>query len=104
LCPTVNNIINNQADVNKTFNRDKAVNYKDATDRLFERITAEDLAAELSVSQNAVARARLDPSTRGYRPAPSGWEQAVARLAEIQANRLLALKREIEALIQVAKQ
>jgi hypothetical protein len=64
------------------------VKYKDATDLLFERITATDLAAELGVSQNAIARARLDPTTRDYRPPPAGWRKAVARLA---ARRVAAL-------------
>jgi hypothetical protein len=72
------------------------VNYKEATDRLFERITAEDLAAELGVSQNAVARARLDPTTRGYRPPPPGWEGGAARLAGEFAAELLQLKQELE--------
>lgn len=64
------------------------MDYKEATDRLFERITAADLAKELGVSQNAVARARLDPGTRDYRPPPKGWEVAVARLAEKRATSL----------------
>jgi hypothetical protein len=67
------------------------VDYKRATDRLFERITAEDLAAELGVSQNAVARARLDPATRGYRPSPTGWERGAARLARERIHQLEAL-------------
>lgn len=72
------------------------MNYKEATDRLFERITAEDLATELGVSQNAVARARLDPATRGYRPPPPGWQQAVARLAGNRVRELLKLQQELE--------
>lgn len=72
------------------------VDYKTATDRLFGRITAADLAEEIGVSQNAVARARLDPSTRDYRPPPPGWQAAVARLADTYAAKLLALKKELE--------
>jgi hypothetical protein len=72
------------------------VDYKEVTDRLFERITAEDLAEELGVSQNAIARARLDPTTRGYRPPPTGWEVAVARLAGERAAKLLELQQELE--------
>jgi hypothetical protein len=72
------------------------VDYKEATDRLFERITAADLAEELGVSQNAVARARLDPKTRDYRPAPLGWVAAAAELARQRAGELLQLAREIE--------
>lgn len=72
------------------------MDYRKATDRLFERITAADLAEEIGVSQNAVARARLDPFTRDYRPPPAGWQAAVSELAAKRAEELLALKREIE--------
>jgi hypothetical protein len=72
------------------------MDYKEATDRLFERITAEDLAEELGVSQNAIARARLDPATRGYRPPPAGWQRGAARLAGQRALELLKLKQELE--------
>jgi hypothetical protein len=64
------------------------VDYKEATDRLFGRITAADLADELGVSQNAIARARLDPASRDFRPAPVGWQAAVARLAARRAAEL----------------
>jgi hypothetical protein len=70
--------------------------YKQATDRLLERITTADLARILGVSQNAVARARLDPATRDFRPPPSGWEAAVAKLAGARAEELLELKRRME--------
>lgn len=72
------------------------MDYKEATDRLFERITAEDLAAELGVSPNAIARARLDPTTRGFRPPPGNWQGAVARLAGERAAALLQLKQQLE--------
>jgi hypothetical protein len=75
------------------------VDYKEATDRLFERITAEDLAAELGLSQNAIARARLDPATRGYRPPPAAWEAAVAKVAERRGRDLLDLSRELTKLL-----
>jgi methyltransferase (TIGR00027 family) len=71
------------------------VDYKEATDRLLERITTEDLANELGISQNAIARARLDPATRDFRPPPVGWQAAVARLAGERASRLLRLKTEL---------
>ena len=72
------------------------MDYKDATDRLFERITAADLAQQLGVSQNAVARARLDPATRDYRPPPTSWRAAIARLAAERAAALLELQAELE--------
>ena len=73
------------------------VNYKEATDRLLERITAADLASELGVSLNAIARARLDPATRDFRPPPSGWQTAAARLAGERARQLLELKETLDA-------
>lgn len=68
------------------------MDYKEATDLLFERITAADLAGELGVSQNAVARARLNAATRDYRPPPVAWRAAVARLAERRAAQLLEVR------------
>ena len=67
------------------------MDYKEATDRLFERVTATDLAEELNVSQNAVARARLDPTTRDYRPPPASWRVAISQLARERATALLNL-------------
>lgn len=72
------------------------MDYKEATDRLFERITAADLADELGVSQNAIARARLSPTTRQYRPPPARWRAAIAHLAGERAMELLRLKAEME--------
>jgi len=73
------------------------VDYREATDRLLERITTEDLASELGVPENAIARARLDPATGDFRPPPVGWQAAVARLAGERAARLLRLKTELTA-------
>lgn len=73
------------------------MDYKEATDRLLERITTADLAGELGVSQNAIARARLDPTTRDFRPPPAGWQVAVARLAGERALRLLKLKETLDS-------
>lgn len=73
------------------------MDYKEATDRLLERITTADLASELGVSQNAIARARLDPATRDFRPPPSGWQAAIARLAGERALRLLNLKEMLDS-------
>ena len=73
------------------------MDYKMATDHLLERITTADLASELGVSQNAIARARLDPATRDFRPPPTGWQAAVARLAGEHASRLLQLKEALDS-------
>jgi len=94
----VNKIIHLLRSVNLRIHRvgEQGVDYKEATDRLFDRITAADLAHELGVSQNAVARARLDPSTRDFRPPPYEWKSAVIRIAERRAAELLRLQEELE--------
>ena len=98
--PAVNNVIHWLRFVNSIIHqpRECIVDYKEATDRLFKRITAADLARELGVSQNAVARARLDPATRDYRPPPANWQAAVAGLADHWAGELLKLKDDLERL------
>lgn len=100
----VNNIVHQQGSVNPFIHQAAggAVDYKDATNRLLERITTADLARELGVSQNAIARARLDPATRDFRPPPSGWRAAVSRLAGEQASRLLALKEALDSDVDAA--
>lgn len=72
------------------------VDYKEATDILFKRVTAASLAEALGVSANAIARARLDSTTRDFRPAPASWAKAVALLAEERANELLKLKADLD--------
>lgn len=71
------------------------MDFKEAADRLLERITTADVASELGISQRAIARARLDPGTGDFRPPPADWQAAVARLAGERASRLLRLKAEL---------
>lgn len=68
------------------------MDYKEATDLLFTRITAADLADELGVSQNAVARARLNPDTRDYRPPPTNWESGAVKLVDRRIAELMRLR------------
>ena len=58
------------------------MNFKAATDALFERVTHEDLAVSLGGSVPAIRQARLDPGANAYRSPPEGWEKAVRALAE----------------------
>lgn len=74
---------------------EEGVEYKEATDLLFARITATDVAEELGISHNAVVRARLNSSTRDYRPPPKGWQRVVAKLANQRAEELLELSRNL---------
>jgi hypothetical protein len=69
------------------------MHFKEATDALAGGVTHEELAAELGISVQRIRQARLEPGSAGYRPAPAGWEGAVARLARKRGGELEALAR-----------
>jgi hypothetical protein len=58
------------------------MNFKEATDGLFEPVSHEDLAALLGVSVASIRQARLAANARAHRNPPDKWEDAVIRLAE----------------------
>ncbi len=58
------------------------MNFKEATDGLFDRISHEELADALGVSVAAIRQARLSPAAKAYRTPPREWQDAVIRLAE----------------------
>lgn len=58
------------------------MNFKTATDALFERITHDALASELGVSVPSIRQARLSVKSKSYREPPKNWEQAIKALAE----------------------
>ncbi len=72
------------------------MNFKTATDRLTDRVTATEIAKGCGVVRNTVARARLDPASSAYRSPPEGWEKVLARLARKRCNELKALADELE--------
>lgn len=72
------------------------MNFKDATDALFERVTHEALAEQLGVSVPSIRQARLDPRALAYRQPPDGWDRAVASLAEARARHFQALARRLK--------
>lgn len=61
------------------------MNFKEATDKLFARVSHEDLAEGLGVSVASIRQARLDSAANAHRQPPEGWEPAVIRLAERRA-------------------
>jgi hypothetical protein len=67
-----------------------------AVDRLKRCVTDDEIAAATGVSTNTIRRTRADPSTRNYRPAPAGWQKALARLARERGKELAALAAELE--------
>lgn len=74
------------------------MDFKTATDRLTDRITADDIAAAFDVARNTIARARLDRSNPGYRPPPEQWEPVLAQMAREWSRRFAALADELTQL------
>lgn len=72
------------------------MNFKTATDRLTDRVTADDIAMAFRVARNTIARARLDPSSSAYRSPPAGWQKVLARLARERSRALKALADELD--------
>jgi hypothetical protein len=58
------------------------MDFKKATDALFDGVGHKDLADELGVSIPTIRQARLGVSAKAHRPPPKGWERAVIGLAE----------------------
>jgi hypothetical protein len=70
------------------------MDFKTATDRLTMCVGHADIAAAVSVQ--SVRQARLDPNNPNYRPAPGGWQKALARLAKQRSKELKALAEELD--------
>lgn len=58
------------------------MNFKEATDGLFNRIDHSDLAEALGISVASIRQARLNRKAKAYREPPLEWRGAVIRLAE----------------------
>jgi hypothetical protein len=67
------------------------MDFKKATDTLFDRVDHADLAKALGVSIPLVRQARLDCTAAAHRSPPEGWEKAVHKLAKDRAERLSLL-------------
>ena len=72
------------------------MDFKEATDSLFDRVSHERLAEELDVSVASVRQARLKPTAGAHRAPPPRWEEAVARLAAGQIERYRLLLESLE--------
>lgn len=76
------------------------MDFKEATDGLFDRIDHAELAQALGVSVASIRQARLDSKAKAFRAPPGGWERAAIRLAEA---RLMHYRRLIERLRQYVR-
>jgi hypothetical protein len=61
------------------------MDFKKATDELFDPVTHDDLAKALGVSVATIRQARLDPAAKARRSPPGNWRDAAIRLAEQRA-------------------
>ena len=69
--------------------------FEKATDRLFSRVTHEELAQALNVSVASIRQARLRSGALARRSPPPDWENAVLRLAEERVLHFQKLVEEI---------
>lgn len=73
------------------------MNFRDAIDRLGNRVTHEQAARALGVSVASVRQYRLSPEANAHRSAPAGWAEVLARLARSRARELNDLADELDA-------
>ncbi len=67
------------------------MDFKKATDILFDDLTHEDLAMTLDVSIAAIRQARLGKTAKAHRQPPPSWEKAIERLAKRRIRELSTL-------------
>jgi hypothetical protein len=58
------------------------MDFREATDQLFDQVNHAELAEALGVSVATIRQARLSDEARGRRAPPREWEDAVLTLAE----------------------
>jgi hypothetical protein len=73
-----------------------ALNFKEATDRLIQRVTLVDIADACGSHPNSIERARLQPGSKNYREPPPHWQRAVMELARQRVRDLQALMNRLE--------
>ena len=64
------------------------MDFKKATDELFQAISHDDLAKALGMSVASIRQARLGDGAKARRSPPPGWEKAVLRLAAMRVRHL----------------
>jgi hypothetical protein len=63
------------------------MDFRKATDELFDRVDHETLAKRLGVSIASIRQARLNPKAKAHREPPPNWPDATIRLAEEQIRK-----------------
>lgn len=73
------------------------MDFRIATDRLFDKVDHEDLAREAGVSVATIRQARLRGDARANRSPPPGWQSAVIALAERRVRHYARLLEDLKA-------
>src|SRR5690242_20298824 len=76
------------------------MDFKKATDALFDGVTHEELAGKLRSSVPSIRQARLAKESKAYRRPPEYWEAAVKALAESRVKHYQRLIWQMEKEIQ----
>lgn len=72
------------------------MDFKTASNALFDRVSHKALASELGISVAAIRQSRLDVTSKAYRSPPKFWRRAIQSLAETRIRRYHELIGEIE--------
>ncbi len=80
------------------------MDFKEATDRLFDRIDHADLANKLGVSVATIRQARLDASAKAHRTPPQKWEDAAVSLAKLKIDQYRSLIDALSAASEASSQ
>lgn len=72
------------------------MNFREATDSLFDRVDHEQLASRLGVSVASIRQARLRPDAGAHRAPPEHWRTTVLRLAEERVHHYSDLIAELQ--------
>lgn len=75
-----------------------SINFRKATDELFEVVSHEELAKEIGCSVATIRQARRDEGTSSYRSPPKGWEKAALKIAERKRDHFAKLVAKLRAI------
>lgn len=71
--------------------------FREALDKLGERVTHEEVASALGVSVASVRQYRLSTDARAHRSPPPGWPEVLSKLAEARGEELIELAQRLRA-------
>jgi transcriptional regulator with XRE-family HTH domain len=73
------------------------MDFRRATDELFEGISHQDLADALGMSVATIRQARQGEDGKSHRSPPKGWEPTVAKLARARGAALVRLAERLQS-------